>query len=205
MNQWSLLTDKIKSLVESNRQVILFLVRVLIIYFSWKILTWFLGEEKIPIDDRIWPWLSAVWEQFNDGIRLVLLYSSKLFFDLFGYTNRIIDDYRLSVNGLSYVEIGNYCLGIQLWVFFAALISSYPGNWKKKILYSIIGIISINVFNVIRIIAIVFAVHAYPKQMQFNHDYVFNVAIYIFTLIMWIYIIKNNKLRPLQKSKTKTF
>ncbi len=47
----------------------------------------------------------------------------------------------------------------------------------------------------IRIVTIVFAVHAYPEQMQFNHDYVFNVAVYIFTFIMWVYIVKNNELR----------
>lgn len=174
--------------------MILFLARVIGIYFTWKILSWFLGEEKTPIDERIWPWLSSGWEQFNDWVRIFLLYSSKFVFDILGYTNRIIGDYRLSVNELSYVEIGNYCLGIQLWIFYVALICSYPGRWKKKLLYSAIGIIAINIINIVRIVTIVFAVHAYPKQMQFNHDYVFNVVVYIFTFLMWMYIIKNNKL-----------
>jgi len=182
----------IKSFVDKNRQMILFLTRVIAIYFAWKILSWFLGEEKIPIDERIWPWISSGWEQFNDWIRLFLLYSSKFVFDILGYTNRIIGDYRLSVNELAYVEVGNYCLGIQLWIFYAALICSYPGRWKNKLIYSAIGIVAINIINIIRIVTIVFAVHAYPKQMQFNHDYVFNVVVYIFTFLMWMYVVKKN-------------
>ena len=175
--------------------MISFLVRVVVIFIGWKLLSWLLGEEKTCIDDRIWPWLSAGWERFNDWIRLFLLCSSKLIFGILGYSSQIINDYRLSVHGLAYVEVGNYCLGIQLWIFFAALICSYPGRWKKKLLYTAIGIMAINTINIIRIVTIVFAVHAYPKQMQFNHDYVFNVVVYIFTFLMWAYIIKHDKLK----------
>ena len=194
MNQFNTFINNVKSFVGKNRQMILFLVRVVIIYIGWKILSWFLGEEKIPIDERFWPWLSAGWEQFNDWIRIFLLYTSKLVFDILGYPCLVLNNYRLSVYNLAYVEIGNYCLGIQLWIFFAALICSYPGKWKKKLLYSAIGIVSINIINIIRIVTIIFAIHAYPEQMEFNHDYVFNVAVYIFTFLMWIYVVKNDKL-----------
>lgn len=195
MTQFDVLKQSAKSFVGKNRQMILFLLRVVVIYIVWKLLSWFLGEEKTPIDDRIWPWLSSGWEVFNNWIRLFLLYSSKLTFDILGYSSQVINDYRLSVNGLAYVEVGNYCLGIQLCIFFAALICSYPGRWKKKLLYTTLGILAINVINIIRVVTIIFAVHAYPKQMEFNHDYVFNVVVYIFTFLMWIYIVKNDKLK----------
>lgn len=191
--------QNLRLFILKNWQMILFLTRVIIIYFAWKILSWFLGEEKIPIEDRIWPWLSAGWEQFNDWIRIFLLYSSKLVFDLLGYSNEVLFQYRLSVHQLAYVEVGNYCLGIQLWVFFAALICSYPGKWTRKLWFSLIGILIINLLNILRIVTIVFAVHAYPRQMQFNHDYVFNVAVYIFTFLMWVYIVKKDKLSPRTK------
>jgi exosortase/archaeosortase family protein len=194
MNLFNIIIHQIKSFVGKNRQVILFLSRVAIIYIGWKMLSWFLGEEKIPIDERIWPWLSAGWEQFNDWVRIFLLFTSKLVFDILGYPSLILNNYRLSVYHIAYVEIGNYCLGLQLWIFFAALICSYPGKWKKKLLYSTIGIISINLINVLRIVTLIFAIHAYPEQMKFNHDYVFNVAVYIFTFMMWIYVVKNDKL-----------
>jgi exosortase/archaeosortase family protein len=187
------LTTTIKSFIAKNRQMILFLARVILIYISWKILSWFLGEEKIPIDDRIWPWLSAGWEQFNDWIRIFLLYSSSFIFDLLGYTNQVVGDYRLFLPQLTSIEVGNYCLGIQLWIFFIALICSYPGKWKKKLIYSAIGLVSINILNIFRIVTIAFAAHAYPKQMQFNHDYIFNVIVYIFTFVVWVIYVRGQK------------
>jgi hypothetical protein len=93
MNSSKDIIQKLRLFADKNRQMILFLVRVIIIYFSWKVLSWFLGEEKIPVEDRIWPWLSAGWEQFNDWIRIFLLYSSKLIFDLMGYSNEVLFQY----------------------------------------------------------------------------------------------------------------
>jgi exosortase/archaeosortase family protein len=185
----------IKSFVDRNRQMIFFIMRVSIIFIAWKFISWFLGEERIPINDRIWPWLSTGWEHFNDWVRIFLLYSSKFVFDILGYSNQVISNYKLLVPDLAYVEIGNYCLGIQLWIFFIALICSYPGKWKQKLLYSALGVVAINILNIIRIVTIIFAVHAYPKQMQFNHDYVFNVIVYVFVFLMWIWIVKKEKMK----------
>jgi exosortase/archaeosortase family protein len=185
----------IKSFVDKNRQMIFFVLRVSIIFIAWKFISWFLGEERTPIDDRIWPWLSTGWEHFNDLVRIFLLYSSKFVFDILGYSNQVIFNYKLLVSDLAYVEIGNYCLGIQLWIFFIALICSYPGKWKQKLLYSALGVVVINILNIIRVVVIIFAVHAYPKQMQFNHDYVFNVIVYVFVFLMWIWIVKNEKMK----------
>ncbi len=183
---------KCRSLIAENRQTIFFILRVAIIYIAWKLLSWFLGEEKIPITDRHWPWLSAGWEHFNDWIRIGLLYSSKFVFSILGYSGQIISNNKLLVPGLAWVGIGDYCLGIQLWIFFVALICSYPGKWKRKLFYSILGVIIINILNIIRIVLLIFAFHAFPKHMQFNHDYIFNVVVYIFTFGMWVWVVRRN-------------
>lgn len=192
----STLFKNIKSFVDDNRQVIFFILRVAIIYGIWKFMVWFLGEEKIPIDERIWPWLSNGWEIFNDWIRIGILHSSKLLFSILGYDSQIINEYRILVPKYAYVGVGNYCLGIQLWIFFVALISSYPGNWKRKVIISILGVIFINIMNVIRIVLVLFAFYKYPENMDFNHDYVFNFSVYGFTFLIWYFVIKYNWLNP---------
>ncbi|NTW34144.1 MAG: hypothetical protein HGB12_16255 [Bacteroidetes bacterium] len=193
MNRKKELFQNVKSLVEKNRQVIFFILRVALIYVAWKLLSWFLGEQSTPLSERHWPWLSACWEQFNNWVRIFLLYSTKFVFDILGYSNRIISSEKLLVPDLAWIAIGNYCLGIQLWVFFVALICSYPIKWKRKLFYSIIGVISINIINILRFIVLIFACNAYPKQIQFNHDYIFNVVVYIFTFIMWILIVRREE------------
>jgi exosortase/archaeosortase family protein len=189
------IVKKVKSFVVENKQMILFVVRVAIIYIAWKIISWFLGEEKTPIDDRVWPWLSTGWETFNDWVRIFILNATKLYFDLTGYSTHIIN-HRLIVDGLSYVGVGNYCLAIQLWVFFVALICSYPGKWIKKLWFSALGVFLINIINILRIIVIVYAAHYYPDKIQFNHDYIFNVVVYIFTFFMWIWWVKKINTSP---------
>ncbi len=186
----SKIKTKILNYYKENNTIILFVLRVAIIYFAWKILSFVLGEEKIPIDERMWPWLSQHWENFNDFVRIILLNSTKYYFDIVGIYSEIIDKYRLWVHGYAVLGIGNYCLGIQLWIFFAALIFSYQGKIVNKIWFSVAGIIIINLLNIFRLIAVVYAAHFYPKYIQFNHDYVFNVIIYIFTFLMWTIWIK---------------
>ncbi len=199
MIQYSFFINKLKSFVEQNRQMIFFVVRVVIIYSFWKFLVWLLGEEKVHIEDRIIPWLSNGWEIFNSWIRVVLLYASKFVFDAMGYNSEIINNYRLYVHEMAYVGVGNYCLGIQLWLFFVTLICSYPGNWKRKMIISFIGVMLINVLNVLRIVLLVFAVKHYPENIQFNHDYVFNISVYILTFLIWRYIIKHDLLESKKK------
>ncbi len=186
----SVVWNKIKPFVKTNKQMILFVARVAIIYLVWKFLSWFLGEEKIPLDERIWPWLSTGWESFNDSMRIVILNATKLWFDIFGMSSEIVNNYQLWVHGYAIIGVGNYCLAIQLWLFFAALICSYPGKWINKLWFSALGIFLINFINVFRLIAVVYAAHYYPKYIQFNHDYVFNVIIYIFTFFMWMWWVK---------------
>lgn len=182
--------DKLKTkalkLIQGNKQMIFFVLRVLIIYIAWKVLLWFLGEQRIPIEERHWPWLSSGWETFNDWVRIFLIQTTKLYFDFFGYTTEVVGKSVLRIHELAAVGVGNYCLAIQLWIFFIALICSYPGKWINKLLFSIFGVLMINLINIIRIIVIVYAAHHYPEKIQFNHDYVFNVIIYIFTFFMWV-------------------
>ena len=92
------IVNHVKKFYAENQKIILFILRVFIIYLSWKFLSWFLGEESTPIDERIWPWLSSGWEAFNDSMRIVLLNVTQMWFDLVGLESEIINNYRTSVS-----------------------------------------------------------------------------------------------------------
>lgn len=181
------IVNHVKKFYAENQKIILFILRVFIIYLSWKFLSWFLGEESTPIDERIWPWLSSGWEAFNDSMRIVLLNATQMWFDFVGLESEIINNYRIWVYGYAVLGVGNYCIGIQLWIFFTALIVSYSGKWYNKLWFSIMGIILINLINIVRLIGVTYAAHYYPEYIQFNHDYVFNGIVYVFTFFMWIW------------------
>jgi exosortase/archaeosortase family protein len=180
-----------KALYKKNKRVADFIFRVLIIYIGWKLLFFVLGEESTPLNERLWPWLSAGWEAFNDFIRLILLNVTQAWFDWRGMETEIINNYRLWVHDYAILGVGNYCLAIQLWVFFVALIVSYSGKWYNKLWFSVLGVFLINIINVLRLIIVVYAAHRNPDLVQFNHDYVFNVIVYIFTFLMWVVWVQN--------------
>lgn len=186
MPLFSKFKDEIKALYSKNKTAILFILRVLIIYIGWKLLFLLLGEESTPIDERIWPGLSSIWESFNDSVRLVLLNITQAWFDARGMETEIINNYRLWVHDYALLGVGNYCLAIQLWIFFVALIVSYKGKWYNKLWFSLVGVFLINAINVLRLIVVVYAAHRNPDMVQFNHDYVYNVVIYIFTFLTWM-------------------
>ncbi|MGM0650290.1 MAG: hypothetical protein ACQES1_07275 [Bacteroidota bacterium] len=182
---------KAKGLYKKNKLAVNFVFRILIIYIGWKLLFFVLGEESTPVDERLWPWLSAGWESFNDFIRIILLNVTQVWFDWRGIETEIINNYRLWVHDYAILGVGNYCLAIQLWVFFIALIVSYPGKWYNKLWFSLLGVFMINVLNVLRFIVVVYATKYNPELVQFNHDYVFNVMVYVFVFIMWVFWVRN--------------
>lgn len=186
----SKLKADIKVIYTQNKTLINFVLRVALIYFGWKLLFLLLGEEKVPIDERVWPWLSNIWESFNDSVRIILLKITQTWFDAKGMETEIINNYRLWVKDYALLGVGNYCLAIQLWIFFVALIVSYSGKWYNKLWFSILGVLLINAINVVRLIVVVYAAHRNPDLVQFNHDYVYNVVIYIFTFFTWVIWVK---------------
>jgi exosortase/archaeosortase family protein len=182
----------VKTILKQNREVLLFLLKLLIIYLFWKVLSWFAGEERIPLEERIWPAFSVAWEQLNDWVRIMLLHVSAFTLKIVGYDALVRDHYVVYIQGYRGVAVGNYCLGLQLWLVFAALVLSYPRTrWLFKLLFAIAGILIINLLNVFRFVGLnIMTIHA-PDHLEFNHDYVFNILVYIFTFVSYVVFVKN--------------
>lgn len=146
-----------------------------------------MGEEAIPLQERFFPTLSYYWELFNDSMRWVLLNLTSFFYQLIAYPSFVLNNYSVHVSGMGQVNIGNYCLGIQLWMYFAALILAYSGGkFNYKLLFILIGICLINIINVLRFIGLIFLLKFYPDKVYFSHEYIFNYLIYAFSIYMLI-------------------
>jgi exosortase/archaeosortase family protein len=172
------------------KEEISFVTKVVFLFLFIKIFFHVMGEEKVHLQDRMFPAISAIWEQFNNGLRFILLHTTSCIFILLGYQTNFIDNYTVLVNGLSGVSIGNYCLGIQLWLYFSALIIAYPGGkWKKKLVFIFVGILCINLLNISRFIGLIYVAAYKPNIVDLAHEYIFNYIIYafsIFMLYLWI-------------------
>jgi exosortase/archaeosortase family protein len=200
------LIDKVikkNPVLEQNRTAILIIINVLTIYLIWKLFILFVGEEKIPIELRMWPWFSFQWEVFNQYLRELYLVSTGWLLGVLGHAGTIYDNYRVHGAGIGGVAVGNYCLGIQLFWFFSAIIVLSKGIWWRKLIYIPIGILLLFFFNVLRMVGLCYAVHYYPERIEFNHDYVFNMIMYAMVFLMlWLwnrYFSGSNSIAPTKK------
>lgn len=171
------------------REVLLFMVKLATIYLLWRVMTIFLGEEAQPIDERYWPWLSLQWERFNDLIKSNLIFFSREFLELFNY-DVITSGSMVKVRGYGGVDIGNYCLALELVILFIALVVSYPAPLKHKLWFVPFGVLAIHGINIVRVVTLNMMTIYSPEYADFNHHFTFRVVVFLFILIMYYWFLK---------------
>lgn len=187
----------IKSFLNNYKEEAFFILKLLLSYFLIKGILGLLGEEAVPLDKRVLPNVSYYWEVFNNGVRWCLLNLTAMFYNALGFSSFVLHNYSVHVRNMGQVNIGNYCLGIQLWFYFAALIFSYnAGNFWNKIFFVLIGVLIINLLNVLRFVGLIFILKKYPQKVDFSHEYIFNYTIYVFSILMLVLWINRTSLKP---------
>jgi len=116
-------------------------------------------------------------------------------YDVFIY-NRIIGIY-----GNGGIEVVDGCNGIAAMGLFLGFILAYPGSWKKRISFSVVGIGIIYFVNIIRISVLAVTQDEWPAFFDFTHDYSTTTIFYITIFIMWMIWVNYNSL-PGTNAKT---
>jgi len=149
----------------------LFLFKLLGLYIAWYIVyeLWLHPNETIDVI----------------VVKQTLGFSKKILeclgYDIFTNGNRM-----LGINNTSGLMMGDNCNGIALFALFSAFIIAFPGPVRKKIIFIILGIISIQLLNVMRVVTLAI-IETYSYQLtQFNHTYTFTVIIYGYIFLLWI-------------------
>lgn len=184
---------KIESVVvrlipERERELVYFLLKLLLIWLSWKGIFWVLGEEKIPVEDRLIPALSNVWEQFNLWVVKVLLTASEFSLKAMGYFSHITER-SIWIEDVHAVGVGNYCLGFQLIYYNTMLILISKVSINRKLFFVFLGIGITQLLNVVRISGLSILVLKKPEWVHFFHDHVFNLLVFgIMIFLYWKFI-----------------
>lgn len=167
------------------KEVLLFFVKLVMVYLIWRVFSIIAGAEAQPINDRIWPALSSVWEGFNDILKTNLVFFSRAVLKLLGYNVEQLGNNIVKVVGYGGVGIGNYCLAVELFVLFIALVASYPAPLKVKAWFIPFGLITIHALNVVRVISLNLLTVYYPEYADFNHHFTFRVIVFAYILLLY--------------------
>jgi exosortase/archaeosortase family protein len=162
---------------EKERALVLFFIKLLAIWLSWKGIFWLLGEEKVPIQERVIPAVSVIWESFNLWLVEILLQISQSVLEGLGYASKVTER-SIWIEDVHAVGVGNYCLGLQLMYYNTLLVLISQASAKRKIIGIGFGIVITNVFNVIRITGLALIALHYPTWIEVAHDHIFNIMVF---------------------------
>lgn len=163
--------------IGSSRGLTKLFLKLVLIWLSWKLFILIIGEEQEPLDERMFPALSAQWELLNNFVRKHLLIASEWCLRQLGYETVMADDYFLRVEGYGGIALGNYCLAFQILYYFTSLVVIAEMPLTRKIWGMAAGLILVQLLNILRITGLILVdVHS-PKLMFLSHDYFFNLPV----------------------------
>lgn len=106
---------------------------------------------------------------------------------------------HIGLSGSLGVTVGAPCDGAPLLALFLSFVGAFPGPWRHKWWYMLVGVITIHLFNVLRIMGLALIVSWNPDWLAFNHDYTFTIAIYGYVFgLWWIWINRFATKTPVQ-------
>ena len=89
--------------------------------------------------------------------------------------------------------IWDVCNGVDLMFIYISIIILLPYPAKRKIIFSIGGILAIILGNIIRVCALYF-IYVYQKSaFDFSHHYLFTILMYVLIFYGWLLFIKKKK------------
>jgi exosortase family protein XrtF len=92
----------------------------------------------------------------------------------------------MGLNNMPGIEIVDGCNGITAMGLFLGFIYAYPGEWKDKMSFSLIGVCLIYLVNLLRIMTLALTQAYYPALFDFMHDYSTTTIFYLFIFILWM-------------------
>jgi len=157
-----------------QKQIVYFFLKALLLYVLW----YFVYDL----------WLYKVGWLDNLIIDNLILLSDKAL-NVLGYIT-FVNVHDIGIDGSHGVHIGSPCNGIDLMALFVGFILLYRGNWKVKIIFSVIGLGIIHMLNLIRVVSLIIVAKNYPTYLDFNHKYTFTIILYSLIFLGWVLWVK---------------
>lgn len=188
------ISDSVKKLPEAVKR---FLIRAAVLFAGWKILYLFiLIPSEVPD-----AWLV---KQLGSGTASVLnvVYGTNEFKAVATRRQKVYgsDEVNVTFSNVQKEEkklIGIYqaCNGLELMILYAGFIIAFAGKWRTKLLFVVAGLFGLYIINVLRLVMLGYICIEYPAHFQFAHKYLFNLVVYAFTFLLWVWYVTASKVK----------
>ena len=105
--------------------------------------------------------------------------------NLLGTSTRV--DGTILSSGTFAVDIVAECTAVGPLVLFIGAVAAYPSSLKAKSLGVLLGLVVLSLVNLVRIISLFLIGSAYPDYLEIAHLLVWQTAIILFAIILWLF------------------
>ena len=174
----------LKQRFEPYKDVIIFMVTLLVANYFWKFTM--VGDE----DGEIVTWfgldVTAPFEFMVNHITSVVYWLVCLFRD----TAYMVGDHVIRFESGTGTSIIWGCSGLKQSFIWFFLILTVQGGWKHKLWFIPLGWLCCYAFNILRIFLIALIVEHHPEWFSICHDYIFKYAFYAMLFGLWVWFVE---------------
>lgn len=168
-----------------NKQITGFFIRLFILFTVWFVCYNVVLKPSRIIDRPLTNFLTA------SVVKIINTFPYKT------VTTWEADRYRncayMVQNNQSIFDIFDVCNGIDLMFIYVGIIMLLPYQLKRKIIFSIGGILAIILFNIIRITSLYYIYIYQNAAFDFSHHYLFTLLMYVLIVYGWLSFIKKGR------------
>lgn len=93
---------------------------------------------------------------------------------------------QIIYHGKNVARVVEGCNGLSVMILFAAFIFAFSAQWKKTVIYILLGIVLLQILNCFRIAFLCFALYHYKQYGTLLHGTIFPLIIYGAVFLLWI-------------------
>ncbi len=167
----------------TNRDIALFLAKVIVIYIFWYVLyhEWLLPDGRLDL---------FVSRNIVSVTATLLQVSG---YEVFTF------DRVIGIGPANGLEIIDGCNGIETIGLLIGFVIAYPGSNVKRWLFIPTGILVIYLVNALRIYFLAIIQYHWYSGFQVIHDYTFTLIFYLVVFVMWVIWVLFGEARPLKQ------
>lgn len=97
-----------------------------------------------------------------------------------------LHDRVIGLAGMSGIIIITPCDGMEAMGLFLGFIHAFPGNIRRRWLFSLAGLLVIYMTNIVRICSLVLTQKYWPDLFDFTHHYSTTAIFYVIVFLLWV-------------------
>ena len=98
------------------------------------------------------------------------------------------------MNGERIISIADPCNALDLYVLYISFLFCFPGKWKRRLVFVLLGIPYIYIINAIRCALIAWLNTSHKSLVDISHHYIFTTAVYLLVFYLWVLYTKKGVL-----------